>query len=55
MKLIKPWLSLVALRATYVVNGPFFSHYFWKVEGTVRTHVNSCVAQVWLMCMIINV
>ena len=38
--------SLVAHRATYVVDGWFFAHFFWKVEGTVRTHVNSRVAPV---------
>ena len=37
---------LVARRATYVVDGRFFGHFFWKVEGTVRTHVNSSVAHV---------
>ena len=26
----------------------------WKVEGTVRTHVNSRVAHVWLPYMVIN-
>ena len=35
---------LVARRATYVIDGRFFGHYFWKVEGTVRIHVNSRVA-----------
>ena len=33
----------------------FFGHYFWKVEGTVCTHVNSCVAHVWLPYTVINV
>ena len=37
---------LVAHRATYVVDRRFFSHFFWKVEGTVHTHVNSHVAHV---------
>ena len=46
---------LVAHRATYVVDGRFFGHFFWKVEGTVRTHVNSRVAHVWLQYMVINV
>ena len=46
--------SLVARRATYVVDGRFFGHFFWKVEGTVRIHVNSCVAHVWLTYMVIN-
>ena len=31
---------LVARRATYVVDGRFFGHFFWKVEGTVRIHVS---------------
>ena len=48
------WL-LVARRATYVVDGRFFGHFFWKVEGTVRTHVNSRVAHMWLPYMVINV
>ena len=48
-------LFLVARRATYVVDGRFFAHYFWKVEGRVRIHVNSCVAHVWLPYMVINV
>ena len=47
--------SLVARRATYVVEGRFFGHFFWKVEGTVRIHVNSHVAHVWLLYMVINV
>ena len=28
---------------------------FWKVEGTVRIHVNSRVAHVWLPYTVINV
>ena len=48
-------LLLVARRATYVVDGRFFAHYFWKVEGTVRIHVNSRVAHVWLPYTVINV
>ena len=32
--------SSVARRATYVVDGWFFGHFFWKVEGTVRIHVS---------------
>ena len=32
----------------------FFSHLFWKLEGTVHIHVNSCVAHVWLLYMVIN-
>ena len=46
---------LVACRATYVVDGRFFGHFFWKVVGTVRTHVNSRVAHVWLPYTVINV
>ena len=30
------WLA----RATYVVDGLFFGHFFWKVVGTVRIHVS---------------
>ena len=45
---------LVARRATYVVDGRFFGHFFWKVEGTVRTHVNSRVAHVWLPYTVIT-
>ena len=29
----------MARRATYVVDGRFFGHFFWKVEGSsVHTH-----------------
>ena len=45
----------MARRATYVVDGRFFGHYFWKVQGTVRIHVNSRVAHVWLLYTVINV
>ena len=45
---------LVARRATYVVDRRFFGHYFWNVEGTVRIHVNSHVAHMWLPYMVIN-
>ena len=38
-----------------MVDGRFFGHFFWKVEGTVRIHVNSRVAHVWLPYMVINV
>ena len=38
-----------------MVDGRFFGHFFWKVEGTVRTHVNSRVAHVWLPYTVINV
>ena len=48
------FLLLVARRATYVVDGRFFGHFFWKVEGTVCTHVNSHVAHVWLLYTVIN-
>ena len=37
-----------------MVDGRLFGHYFWKVEGTVRTHVNSRVAHVWLPYTVIN-
>ena len=37
-----------------MVDGRFFGHFFWKVEGTVRTHINSRVAHVWLPYTIIN-
>ena len=47
--------SLVARRATYVVDGRFSAHYFWNVEGTVRIHVNSRVAHVWPPYTVINV
>ena len=51
---INSMFLLVARRATYVVDGRFFAHYFWKVEGTVRIHVNSRVAHVWLLYTVIN-
>ena len=41
----------MARRATYVVDGRFFGHFFWKVEGTVHTHVS----HVQLPYMVINV
>ena len=37
---------LDARRTTYVFDGRFFAHCFWKVEGTVCTHVNSHVAPI---------
>ena len=37
-----------------MVDGWFFAHYFWKVEGTVCIHVNSHVARVWLPYAVIN-
>ena len=42
---------LVARRATYVVDGRFFCHFFWKVEGTVCIHIS----HVQLPYMVINV
>ena len=45
----------MARRATYVVDRRFFGHFFWKVEGTVRTQLNSRVAHVWLPYTVINV
>ena len=38
-----------------MVDGRFFGHFFWKVQGTVRIHVNSRVAHVWLPYTVINV
>ena len=38
-----------------MVDGRFFGHFFWKVEGTVCTHVNSRVAHVWLPYTVSNV
>ena len=38
-----------------MVDERFFGHFFWKMEGTVRTHVNSRVAHVWLPYTVINV
>ena len=46
--------SLVACRATYVVDGRTFGHIFWKVEGTVCIHVNSHVAHMRLLYTVIN-
>ena len=37
-----------------MVDGRFFGHYFWKVEGTVRIHINSPVAPVWVPYTLIN-
>ena len=46
----------MARRATYMVDGRFFGYFFfWKVEGTVRIHVNSRVAHMWLPYRVINV
>ena len=41
---------LVARRATYVVDGRFFGHIFWKVVGTVCIHVS----HVQLLYTVIN-
>ena len=38
-----------------MVDGQFFGHFFWKVEETVRIHVNSRVAHMWLPYTVINV
>ena len=40
----------MARRATYVVDGLFFGHFFWMVEGTVRIHVS----HVQLLYTVIN-
>ena len=37
-----------------MVDGRFFAHFFWKVEGTVHTHVNSRVAHMWLPCRMVG-
>ena len=48
--------SLVAHRATYVVDGRFFGHIFWKVEGnSAHTH-ESRAPHVWqLTCTVITI
>ena len=38
---------LVARRATYVVDGRFFGHFFWKVEGSSAHTRESRAAHVW--------
>ena len=38
-----------------MVDRHFFANYFWKVEGTVRIHINSRVAHMGLMFRVINV
>ena len=38
-----------------MVDGRFFAHYIWKVEGTVHIDVNSRVAHMWLPYTVINV
>ena len=41
------------VRATYVVDGRFFAHFFWKVEGSSAHTRESRAAHVWrgaLMC-----
>ena len=55
LRILLSQFLLVARRATYVVDGRFFGLFFWKVEGTVRTHVNSRLAHVWLPYTVINV
>ena len=52
---VRSGMFLVARRATYVVDGRFFGHFVWEVEETVRTHVNSRVAHLWLPYTVINV
>ena len=37
-----------------MVDGRFFAHFFWNVKGTVRIHVNSRVAHVWLPCRMVG-
>ena len=37
-----------------MVDGQFFGHLFWKVEGTVHIHINSRVANVWLPYTVIH-
>ena len=37
-----------------MVDGRFFAHFFWKVEGTVRIRVNSRVAHMWLPCRMVE-
>ena len=39
--------SLVARRATYVVDGRFFGHFFWKVEGSSAHTRESHAAHMW--------
>ena len=45
------WPYWWLVRATFVVDGQFFGHLFWKVEGTVHIHMS----QVQLRYMVINV
>ena len=40
-------LSLVARRATYVVDGRFFGHFFWKVEGSSAHTREPRAVHVW--------
>ena len=37
-----------------MVDRRFLAHYFWKVEGTVHIHENSCVAHMWFPYTVIN-
>ena len=37
-----------------MVDGRFIAHIFWKLKGTVRIHVNSCVAHVWFLCRMVR-
>ena len=32
------WANWWLVRATYVVDGLFFGHFFWKVRRAVRIH-----------------
>ena len=44
------------LVATYVVDGRFFGHIFWKVEGSSAHTRESRAAHVWqLMCTVIPI
>ena len=50
--------SLVARRATYVVDGRFFGHFFWKVEGSsahTRESRATHVCHVQLTCHMCHV
>ena len=41
IKLNSQFLYWWLVRATYVVDGLFFGHFFWKVVGTVCIHGNT--------------
>ena len=46
----------MARRATYVVDGRFFGHFFWKVEGSSAYTCESRAAHLWqLTCMVITI